>query len=102
MEQRVANERRPDSERLESPDRRAPPSFDEAGEATSWRQRASAADAAGKAMALIGQTIRTQATILAYIDVFHLCAITAALMIPLVLVLVRRINVQTASAPIGH
>ena len=62
----------------------------------------SAADAAGKAMALMGQIIRTQATILAYIDVFHLCAITAALMIPLVLVLVRRINIRATSAPIGH
>jgi membrane fusion protein (multidrug efflux system) len=39
MDQRVDNERRPDSERLESPARRAPPSFDEAGDATSWRQR---------------------------------------------------------------
>ena len=39
MDQRVDNERRPDSERLESPARRAPPSLDEAGDATSWRQR---------------------------------------------------------------
>jgi DHA2 family multidrug resistance protein len=62
----------------------------------------SAADAAGKAMALMGQIIRTQAKILAYIDLFHLCAITAALMIPLVLVLVRRINIRATSAPIGH
>src|SRR6516164_2774767 len=62
----------------------------------------SAADAAGKAMALMGQIINTQATILAYIDVFHLCAITAALMIPLVLVLVRRINIRATSGPIGH
>ena len=62
----------------------------------------SAADAAGQAMALIGQIIRTQATILAYIDVFHLCAITAALMIPLVLVLVRRVNIRASSAAIGH
>jgi DHA2 family multidrug resistance protein len=64
---------------------------------------ASAADAAGQAMALIGQIIRTQATILAYIDVFYLSAITAAVMIPLVLVLVRRINIRAASAAaIGH
>ncbi|MFZ2079298.1 MAG: DHA2 family efflux MFS transporter permease subunit [Xanthobacteraceae bacterium] len=62
----------------------------------------SAADAAGQAMALIGQIIRTQATILAYIDVFHLCAIAAALMIPLVLVLVRRVNIRASSAAIGH
>jgi len=39
MDQRVDSERRPDSERLESPARRAPPSFDEARDATSWRQR---------------------------------------------------------------
>jgi DHA2 family multidrug resistance protein len=64
---------------------------------------ASAADAAGRAMALIGQMIQTQATILAYIDVFHVCAITAALMIPLVLVLVRRINFgASATGAIGH
>src|ERR1700751_3289394 len=62
----------------------------------------SAADAAGQEMALIGQIIRTQATILDYMDVFHLCAITAAVMIPLVLVLVRRVNIGAASAPIGH
>ena len=53
-------------------------------------------------MALIGQMIRTQATLLAYIDVFHLSAITAALMIPLVLVLVRRVNIGAASASVGH
>ena len=53
-------------------------------------------------MALIGQIIRTLATILAYVDVFHLFAITAALVIPLVLVLVRRVNIRATSAPIGH
>jgi DHA2 family multidrug resistance protein len=54
-------------------------------------------------MAVIGQMIQTQATILAYIDVFHTCAIAAAVMIPLVLVLVRRINLR-AGAPgaAGH
>ena len=51
---------------------------------------------------VIGQMIQTQATLLAYIDVFHLCAITAALMIPLVLVLVRRVNIGATSAAIGH
>jgi membrane fusion protein (multidrug efflux system) len=39
MDQRVDNERRPDSERLDSPARRAPPSFDEAGDKGPWRQR---------------------------------------------------------------
>ena len=39
MDQRVDNERRPDSERLESPARRAPASAGEAGDKSSWRQR---------------------------------------------------------------
>jgi membrane fusion protein (multidrug efflux system) len=39
MDQRVDNERRPDSERRGSPTRRAPPSFDEADDRASWRQR---------------------------------------------------------------
>ena len=63
---------------------------------------ASAADAAGQAMAFIGQMIRTQATILAYIDVFQVCAIVAALMIPLVLLLVRPVNIQASAVAAGH
>ncbi len=39
MDQRVDNERRADSERLESPPRSAPPSFADAGDARPWRQR---------------------------------------------------------------
>src|SRR5215469_10955981 len=39
MDQRVDNERRPDSERRGSPAGRAPPSFDEADDRASWRQR---------------------------------------------------------------
>jgi DHA2 family multidrug resistance protein len=63
---------------------------------------ASTSEATKRAMAYIGQLISTQSTILAYIDVFHVCAIVAAMMIPLVLLLVRRINLQGSSAPIGH
>jgi len=63
---------------------------------------ASAADAAKRSMAYIGQMIQAQATILAYIDVFYVCAIAAALMIPLVLLLVRRVNVRAASPAVGH
>jgi membrane fusion protein, multidrug efflux system len=39
MDQRIDNERRSDSERLDSSVRQAPPSFDEAADARSWRQR---------------------------------------------------------------
>ena len=55
---------------------------------------AAAGDANGQAMGLIGQMMQTQATILAYIDVFYVCAIVAALMIPLVLIMVRRVQIQ--------
>jgi DHA2 family multidrug resistance protein len=62
---------------------------------------ASASDAASQAMGMIGQMVRTQATILAYIDVFHVCAVVAALMIPLVLVMVRRVQIH-GHAAVGH
>src|ERR1700751_1449950 len=39
MDQRVDNERRPDSERVESAARRAPSSLDDAGDTKSWRRR---------------------------------------------------------------
>ena len=63
---------------------------------------ASAGDANSQAMRLIGQLIRTQATLLAYIDVFHVCSITAALMIPLVLIVVRRVQLHGGAAAAGH
>ncbi|HXW50256.1 MAG TPA: DHA2 family efflux MFS transporter permease subunit [Xanthobacteraceae bacterium] len=63
---------------------------------------ASATDAKGRAMGYIGQLLETQATILAYVDVFHVCAIAAAVMIPLVLLLVRRINLHAPAAVAGH
>jgi MFS transporter, DHA2 family, multidrug resistance protein len=62
----------------------------------------SASDANGQAMGFIGQLVQMQATILAYIDVFHVCAIAAAIMIPLVLLLVRRVNLHAPSAAVGH
>jgi MFS transporter, DHA2 family, multidrug resistance protein len=63
---------------------------------------ASASEANGQAMGFMGQLVQTQASILAYIDVFHVCAIAAAVMIPLVLVLVRRVNIHAPAATIGH
>ena len=62
---------------------------------------APAGEAHSQAMGFFGQLIQTQATILAYIDVFHVCAIVAALMIPLVLIMVRRVQYQ-AQAVVGH
>ena len=62
---------------------------------------ATAGDANGQAMGFIGQLIQMQATILAYIDVFYVCAITAVVMIPMVLILVRRVQIQ-GHAVTGH
>ncbi len=64
-------------------------------------QGSSAGEAHHQAIGFLGQLIQSQATILAYIDVFHVCAIAAALMIPLVLILVRRVQTQ-ASTMAGH
>mgnify|MGYP001185098752 CR=1 FL=1 len=58
-------------------------------------------EAHSQAMGFFGQLIQTQATILAYIDVFHVCAIAAAVMIPLVLIMVRRVQYQGQMA-VGH
>jgi DHA2 family multidrug resistance protein len=63
---------------------------------------ASAGAAHNEAIGLLGQIIAKQASILGYIDVFHVCAITAAAMIPLVLILVRRVQIQGHAAAAGH
>jgi DHA2 family multidrug resistance protein len=62
---------------------------------------ASAGEAHNRAIGLFGQLIETQATILAYIDVFHVCAVAAAVMIPLVLLMVRRVQTQ-GQMVVGH
>jgi DHA2 family multidrug resistance protein len=58
---------------------------------------ASPADAHGQAIGFIAHLVQTQATIMAYIDVFQVCAIVAALMIPLVLIMVRRVQIGRVS-----
>jgi MFS transporter, DHA2 family, multidrug resistance protein len=65
-------------------------------------QGAPAGAAHSEAIQYIGQLIARQATILAYIDVFQLCAIIAAALIPVVLVMVRRVQIRRSSAAAGH
>jgi DHA2 family multidrug resistance protein len=57
------------------------------------QQGAAAGTAHNEAIGMLGQLVGKQATILAYIDVFQLCAIVAAVMIPIVLVMVRRVQI---------
>jgi DHA2 family multidrug resistance protein len=65
------------------------------------QQGASAPEAHDRAIGLFGQMIQMQSTILAYIDVFYVCAIAAALMVPIVLIVVRRVRLD-AHAVAGH
>jgi MFS transporter, DHA2 family, multidrug resistance protein len=66
------------------------------------QQGDSAGDAHNLAIQYIGQLIGRQATIMAYIDVFELSAIVAAVLIPIVLVMVRRVQLGQRSAAAGH
>src|SRR5208282_3804835 len=64
-----------------------------------FMQQGASADAAhNQAIGMLGQLVGKQATILAYIDVFQLCAIVAAIMIPIVLVMVRRVQIGRVAA----
>ncbi len=65
------------------------------------QQGASPAEAHGRAVGFIAHLVQTQATIMAYIDVFQVCAIVAAVMIPIVLIMVRRVQIGRVSAA-GH
>ena len=62
-------------------------------------QGSAQSDAHRRAMGLIGKLIEQQATILAYIDVFYLGAIVAIVMIPIVLILVGRVQSGRRAAP---
>ena len=62
------------------------------------QQGSSPADAHNQAIGFIGHLVQAQATIMAYIDVFQLCAIVAAIMIPIVLIMVRRVQIGRVSA----
>jgi MFS transporter, DHA2 family, multidrug resistance protein len=58
--------------------------------------------AQGRAIGVVGQLVSGQATLMAYIDVFYTWAIFAAVLVPLVLLLIRRIGPATAQSMAGH
>jgi MFS transporter, DHA2 family, multidrug resistance protein len=60
------------------------------------------ADARGEAIGYIGHMISGQATLMAYIDIFYTWAIFAVLLIPIVLLLIRRVAPGTAQTAAGH
>ncbi|HEY2529393.1 MAG TPA: DHA2 family efflux MFS transporter permease subunit [Xanthobacteraceae bacterium] len=65
-------------------------------------QGAPPSTAQAHAFSYIGQLIDKQASLLAYIDVFHSWAVFSALLIPLVLLLIRRVSTAGRAAPAMH
>jgi DHA2 family multidrug resistance protein len=67
-----------------------------------FTQFGSPASAQARAFGYIGQLIGQQAALMAYIDIFYTWAIVAALLVPAVLLLVKRIGPVSGAAATGH
>jgi DHA2 family multidrug resistance protein len=67
-----------------------------------FTQFGSPVGARGRAIGLIGQTVMNQAALMAYIDIFYSWFVFAAVLIPVVLLLIRRVGPGSGEAPIGH
>lgn len=63
---------------------------------------AAPAEASSRALGYIGQIVEQQAALMAYIDIFYTWAIIAAVLIPVVLLLIRRVAPYKSQAAIGH
>jgi DHA2 family multidrug resistance protein len=62
----------------------------------------SPAAAQGRAIGYIAQLVGSQAALMAYIDIFFSWAIFAAVLVPITLLLIRRVNPAAARASAGH
>ncbi|HUZ32806.1 MAG TPA: DHA2 family efflux MFS transporter permease subunit [Xanthobacteraceae bacterium] len=58
--------------------------------------------AQGRAIGVIGQSVANQAALMGYIDIFFTWAVVAAVLVPLILLLVRRIDIGGGEAAVGH
>jgi DHA2 family multidrug resistance protein len=67
-----------------------------------FTQFGSPSAAQGRAYGYIGQLVSDQAALLGYIDIFYSWAIFAAVLVPIVLLLIRRIGPVSGQAAIGH
>jgi DHA2 family multidrug resistance protein len=65
-------------------------------------QSGSPTSAQGHAIGYIGQLIGGQAALMAYIDIFFSWSIFAAALVPLTLLLIRRVGPARAGAAVGH
>jgi DHA2 family multidrug resistance protein len=67
-----------------------------------FTQFGSPAGAQARAMGYIGQLVDNQAALMAYIDIFYSWAIFAAVLVPLVLLLIRRVGPRGGPAAAMH
>jgi hypothetical protein len=67
-----------------------------------FAQSGSPASAPGRAMGYIAHLVNDQAALMAYIDIFYGWCIFAIVLVPLVLLMIRRIGPGAAQASAGH
>ena len=67
-----------------------------------FAQSGAPSNAQGRAIGYISQLVSNQAALLAYIDIFYSWAIFAAVLVPIVLLLIWRIGPASAQAAAGH
>jgi DHA2 family multidrug resistance protein len=67
-----------------------------------FAQFGSPAGAQGRAFGYIGHLIADQAALMGYIDIFYSWSIFAAVLVPVVLLLIRRIGPVSGQAAVGH
>ena len=67
-----------------------------------FSQFGSPASAQRRAYGYIGQIVSDQAALLGYIDIFYSWAVFAAVLVPIVLLLIRRVGPATGQAAVGH
>jgi MFS transporter, DHA2 family, multidrug resistance protein len=67
-----------------------------------FTQFGSPAGAQGRAFGYIGQLVADQAALMGYIDIFYSWAVFAAVLVPVVLVLIKRVGPTSGQAVAGH
>jgi MFS transporter, DHA2 family, multidrug resistance protein len=67
-----------------------------------FTQFGSAASAQGRAMGYMGHLVADQAALMGYIDIFYSWSIFAAVLVPAVLLLIRRIGPASGQGAVGH
>jgi DHA2 family multidrug resistance protein len=60
------------------------------------------ASAQGRAIGYMGQLVADQAALMGYIDIFYSWSIFAAVLVPIVLLLIRRVGPVSDQAAVGH